>query len=85
MAANAKSYYASKSGLTPENLFSLSDHELAYWRTKAGLPTASKRDAKVAATANNERTFMLTLLTLPDSTIASLDDLRRQLFISGLG
>lgn len=85
MAANEFEYYSAKSGLVPASKFSLSDHTAAYWRAKAVLPTVSKRDAKVAATANNERTFMLTLLTLPDSTVASLNDLRRQLFISGLG
>jgi len=42
---NDYAYFASLSGLTPSQNYSLSDHRLAYYRTLAGITTGSLADA----------------------------------------
>jgi hypothetical protein len=74
-------YYASVSGLTPPELFSLADHKTAFWAAQTGLPTSvgfgRLRQAMYSA-AGGEYEYFLSNTGLTRSS--SLSDLKVAFF-----
>lgn len=74
-------YYASVSGLTPPELFSLADHKTAFWALQTGLPTDvgfGRLRQEMYAADGGEYEYFLTNTGLTRSS--SLSDLKVAFF-----